>query len=92
MKTNAYNDSAGRIGVSGKNLQRFKERVKQINRHTSGRSIESRFGELRWWQGKWCYRLPWAIPALGGTSYPLAAAWARSWRIAPTLRPRIMAI
>ena len=37
----------GRFGVSAKNLKRFKERVKQITRRTSGRSIESRFGELR---------------------------------------------
>ena len=37
----------GRFGVSAKNLKKFKDRVKQITRRTSGRSIASRFRELR---------------------------------------------
>ena len=42
-----FHGFGGRFGVSAKNLKRFKGRVKQITRRTSGRSIESRSGELR---------------------------------------------
>lgn len=37
----------GRLGVSDKNLKKFKDRVKEITRRTGGRSIASRLQELR---------------------------------------------
>ncbi|WP_261344256.1 group II intron maturase-specific domain-containing protein [Stieleria varia] len=37
----------GRLGVSPKNLKKFKARVREITRRNGGRSIQSRFLELR---------------------------------------------
>jgi RNA-directed DNA polymerase len=37
----------GRLEVSAKNLRKFKNRVKEITRRTGGRSMSSRFAELR---------------------------------------------
>jgi len=43
----------GRFGVSRKNLQKFKERVKQITRRNRGQSMVSRLRELRWYFQGW---------------------------------------
>lgn len=37
----------GRLEVSAKNHRKFKDRVREITRRTGGRSMSSRFGELR---------------------------------------------